>query len=71
MSLALRDLDEVSVRADLVQATGSLLPSQPDSRRHFQQGEVMPDFKSPLWATLWQWNEDQKSPSQIDPHAGT
>ena len=46
-------------------------PAHSDSRRHFKQGEVMPDFKNPLWATLWQWDENQKDPSQIDPHAST
>ena len=37
-------------------------PAHSDSRRHFKQGEVMPDFKNPLWATLWQWDENQKEP---------
>ena len=37
-------------------------PAHSDSRRHFKQGEVMPDFKNPLWTTLWQWDENQKGP---------
>lgn len=31
-------------------------PAQQDSRRHFKQGEVMPEFKGSAWgATIWYW----------------
>jgi hypothetical protein len=31
-------------------------PAQAGSRRRFQQGEVMPDTKSPWGTTIWQWD---------------
>jgi hypothetical protein len=34
-------------------------PASPNSRRRFQQGEVMPDTKSSYGATIWQWDENQ------------
>jgi hypothetical protein len=34
-------------------------PAQAGSRRRFQQGEVMPDTKSPWGATIWQWDRVQ------------
>jgi hypothetical protein len=35
-------------------------PASPNSRRGFQQGEVMPDTKSSYGATIWQWDESQE-----------
>jgi hypothetical protein len=34
-------------------------PASPNSRRRFQQGEVMPDTKSSYGATIWQWDDSQ------------
>jgi hypothetical protein len=34
-------------------------PAKAGSRRHFQQGEVMPAFTTDYGATLWQWDEQQ------------
>ena len=34
-------------------------PSRPDSRRHFKQGEVMPDTDGDYGATIWQWDVRQ------------
>jgi hypothetical protein len=34
-------------------------PAKADSRRHFKQGELMPDLKSDYGMTIWQWDEDQ------------
>lgn len=34
-------------------------PAQADSRRHFAQGEVMPDFKGSWGATIWQFDAEQ------------
>lgn len=34
-------------------------PAKTDSRRLFQQGEVMPDFQFKGWETIWQWDQDQ------------
>jgi hypothetical protein len=36
-----------------------LTPAAQNSRRRFQQGEVMPDTKSSYGATIWQWDENQ------------
>jgi hypothetical protein len=36
-----------------------LTPAKQGSRRHFQQGEVMPEMHSDTWATVWQWDESQ------------
>jgi hypothetical protein len=35
-------------------------PAAQNSRRHFNQGEVMPDMKSPYGDTVWQWDENQR-----------
>lgn len=35
-------------------------PAKQNSRRHFQQGEIMPDFpNSSYGATIWQWDANQ------------
>ena len=34
-------------------------PAQAGSRRHFQQGQVMPAFSTDYGATIWQWDEQQ------------
>jgi len=34
-------------------------PARANSRRHFKEGEPMPDFKSDYGATIWQWDEQQ------------
>ncbi len=34
-------------------------PARADSRRHFRQGEVMPDFDSTYGLTIWQWDQFQ------------
>jgi hypothetical protein len=34
-------------------------PAKPGSRRHFKQGEVMPEFRSDWGRTIWQWDEAQ------------
>lgn len=34
-------------------------PAGDNSRRHFKQGEVMPDLKSDYGQTIWQWAEQQ------------
>ena len=34
-------------------------PASAGSRRHFQQGEVMPAFNAQYGATIWQWDEQQ------------
>jgi hypothetical protein len=36
-----------------------LTPAKAGSRRHFQQGELMPDMHSDTWATIWQWDSQQ------------
>ncbi|MGM9487332.1 hypothetical protein [Ideonella sp. YS5] len=36
-------------------------PAKAGSRRHFQQGETMPEFKSDYGLTIWQWDDDQAS----------
>lgn len=38
-------------------------PAKIGSRRYFEQGEVMPIFKSDSWATIWQWDQNQKPPT--------
>jgi hypothetical protein len=34
-------------------------PARTGSRRHFAQGELMPDLKSDYGTTIWQWDEAQ------------
>ena len=34
-------------------------PASNDGRRHFKQGEVMPDMKSDYGQTIWQWDQQQ------------
>ena len=34
-------------------------PARPNSRRAFQQGEVMPDVGGAYGSTIWQWDEQQ------------
>ncbi|MFN3417361.1 MAG: Imm72 family immunity protein, partial [Caldimonas sp.] len=34
-------------------------PAKAHSRRHFQAGEVMPDFASDWGQVIWQWDERQ------------
>ena len=34
-------------------------PAKAGSRRHFQQGEVMPAFSTDYGTTIWQWDEQQ------------
>ncbi|HCY62718.1 MAG TPA: hypothetical protein DHV59_07795 [Oxalobacteraceae bacterium] len=34
-------------------------PAQADSRRHFKEGDPMPEVKSNYGATIWQWDSDQ------------
>jgi hypothetical protein len=34
-------------------------PARPDSRRLFQQGDVMPAFETAYGATIWQWDNNQ------------
>jgi hypothetical protein len=34
-------------------------PAKVGSRRHFKQGETMPEFKSDYGSTIWQWDDDQ------------
>lgn len=36
-----------------------LTPARPNSRRHFKQGELMPDTQSRWGVTIWQWDEQQ------------
>ncbi|MGM9487334.1 hypothetical protein [Ideonella sp. YS5] len=36
-------------------------PAKAGSRRHFQQGATMPEFKSDYGLTIWQWDDDQAS----------
>jgi hypothetical protein len=36
-------------------------PAEIGSRRHFQQGETMPEFKSDYGLTIWQWDENQSA----------
>lgn len=36
-------------------------PAHPNSRRRFQHGEVMPEFKGDYGTTIWQWDEDESS----------
>ena len=35
-------------------------PAKADSRRHFKQGETMPDLGSAWGSTIWQWDENQR-----------
>ena len=35
-------------------------PAKADSRRHFKQGETMPDLGSDWGSTIWQWDENQR-----------
>lgn len=37
-------------------------PAATNSRRHFQQGEVMPEVSSDYGSTIWQWDSDQSDP---------
>ena len=34
-------------------------PAKSGSRKYFEQGELMPDFRSQYGDTIWQWDEDQ------------
>ncbi len=34
-------------------------PARADSRRRFEQGEIMPDFESGYGLTIWQWDQVQ------------
>jgi hypothetical protein len=36
-------------------------PAKQGSRRFFQHGELMPEFKTDWGATIWQWDESQQS----------
>jgi Domain of unknown function (DUF1911) len=36
-----------------------ITPAKTDSRRHFKQGEVMPDVGGDYGVTIWQWDEQQ------------
>jgi hypothetical protein len=36
-----------------------LTPARPESRRLFQQGEVMPAFETTYGTTIWQWDSNQ------------
>lgn len=44
-----------------------LTPAKANSRRHFQQGQVMPDVPSDYGATIWQWDSDQSDPKRYSP----
>ncbi len=35
-------------------------PAKADSRRHFKQGEVMPEFSTDYGLTIWQWDTSQQ-----------
>jgi hypothetical protein len=35
-------------------------PAQAGSRRHFKEGDLMPDLKSDYGLTIWQWSERQE-----------
>ena len=37
-------------------------PAQPDRRRHFSVGEVMPVVGGDYGATIWQWDQNQDPP---------
>ena len=37
-------------------------PAAAGSRRHFKQGEVMPEVQSDYGSTFWQWDSDQSAP---------
>ncbi|APF89522.1 hypothetical protein HI806_24410 (plasmid) [Ralstonia solanacearum] len=37
-------------------------PAAANSRRHFQQGDVMPIVTSDYGSTIWQWDSDQSDP---------
>ncbi|MCT7298910.1 PoNi-like cognate immunity protein [Ralstonia sp. CHL-2022] len=39
-----------------------MTPAQPGSRRHFQQGAVMPEVHSDYGSTIWQWDNGQSDP---------
>ncbi|MFV8577711.1 PoNe immunity protein domain-containing protein [Ralstonia pseudosolanacearum] len=39
-----------------------MTPAKPGSRRHFQQGDVMPEVASDYGSTIWQWDNDQSDP---------
>jgi hypothetical protein len=34
-------------------------PSKSDSRRHFNQGDIMPSLGGDYGVTIWQWDEQQ------------
>ena len=34
-------------------------PAKADSRRHFKQGDTMPDLGSAWGSTIWQWDDNQ------------
>ncbi|API75636.1 PoNe immunity protein domain-containing protein [Ralstonia pseudosolanacearum] len=37
-------------------------PAAAGSRRHFKQGEIMPEVQSDYGSTFWQWDSDQSDP---------
>ncbi|MCF1443238.1 PoNe immunity protein domain-containing protein [Ralstonia nicotianae] len=37
-------------------------PAAAGSRRHFEQGEIMPEVQSDYGSTFWQWDSDQSGP---------
>ena len=39
-----------------------MTPAKAGSRRHFQQGDVMPAIASDYGSTIWQWDNDQSDP---------
>ncbi len=39
-----------------------MTPAKAGSRRHFQQGDVMPAVASDYGSTIWQWDNDQSDP---------
>jgi hypothetical protein len=40
-------------------------PANDDSRAYFKLGQVMPDFKSASWATIWQWDQLNQGPDKV------
>jgi hypothetical protein len=36
-----------------------MTPAKADSRRHFKQGDVMPELGAAYGATIWQWDVEQ------------
>jgi len=60
------DANRLSLRCEAGQPcpkTGYwMTPAKPGSRRHFQQGDVMPAVASDYGSTIWQWDNNQSDP---------